>query len=326
MTDPHNYVDPRDTPDFIARHDADWSEDEILEQFGFLRTLIKGPLTTIAERPQNLRALSRSALEMSAFTHLHAPGSPDLWSTLRLAARAIAADAARQSPGAGPVTVDLGLGPVELPRCDPYPSEGAEIGDVVTAYHAAFASRDRAALALLAQCDMNRLMRTPAQLAQHLIGYPYALGLQTMLRGGPRDGDAGTQLLIDAMSGCNDPGLDPRIIDFAVFTQSPAIELALRHTHTDEFSASRGWAPVNDILRQALTYHRHYWRDIQPGGEPQNRKTESFIALGPLAYAALRHDADLPVSIRSDYLPDNIVRGQMPQEVAAGGLSLSQLG
>jgi Immunity protein 49 len=325
MTD-HYYVSPKDTPDFVARHDADWEPASITRQMGYRRSRIKDAIADIRERPENLRSISGDAFELAAFAHLLTPDTPDLWNFLRLSARAAAADGARQSPGAGPVTVDLGSGPMQVPRREPYPSAGVEVGDLCQAYHAALATRDRHALDLLARCDMKRLMRSPAQLAQELISYPYALGLQTMLRGSDADSKAGTQLLIDAMKGCNDGRLDPRIADFAVFILSPAIELALRHLHTDALSVSRGWTPVDEVLRRALTQHRHYWRDVPSDGEAQNRKPESFIALGPLAFAALRHDAGLPVTVRSDYLPQSIVEGRMPQAVAGGGLSLDSLG
>jgi hypothetical protein len=323
-----NYdASPEDRPDFVARHDVEWKPAEIAEQIGFLRSRIKNSIAGIQDRPQNLRRLSRAALQLAAFTHLQAPGAQEIWSYLRLSARACAADAARQSPGNGPVTADFGSGTVRLPRCEPYGDrDGVEVGDVCDAYHAAFATRDHQALDLLAECDMARLMRSPPQLAQQLISYPQALGMQTMLRGTAEDSKAGTQLLIDAMNGCNDRRLDPRITDYAIFTISPAIELALRHLHTDELSASHGWKPVNEVLRQALASHRHYWRDIPVDGQPQSNKPESLIALGPLAFAALRHDEGLPVTIRSDYLPQNIVDGQMPAAIAAGGLPLGDLG
>lgn len=326
MTQDH-YAGPGDAPGFVAYHDTRWTAEEIVERIGALHARTKNLLANIAKRPHNLSSLSASAFELAAYTHLARPDAPILWSLLRLSARAGAADALRQSPGTEPVAVNLGAGIVHLPRREPYGDRGGiEAGGVCRVYYAALAARDGEALSMLARCDMSRLMYSPPQLVQRTVTYPFCLGLQTLMRAAPGDADAGTKLLVDAMTACNDSRIDRYMSDDLIFTVSPSIELALRHRHADETSASRGWPPFAEVLRQALTYHRHYWRDvISQDGVTQGQMPESFIALGPLAFAALRHDAGLPVPIASDYLPASIVEGRVPAEIAGGGIALGDL-
>lgn len=68
--------------------------------------------------------------------------------------------------------------------------------------------------------------------------------------------------------------------------------------------ALRWAAEIRQALRNALILHRRYWRDFEPNpGERRANDPQGFIALGPLAWATLRHDQDLAVTITSDYLP-----------------------
>jgi hypothetical protein len=121
----------------------------------------------------------------------------------------------------------------------------------------------------------------------------HARGLQLLARGDI----AGNEQLLDAIKGC----------------QSPTLELALIHGRPDRDARSSGsnLPTFDEALRNALVMHRRYWRDFEPNpGERQANDPQSFIALGPLAWATLRRDRGLPVTITSDYLPRSVIESR----------------
>nr|WP_246400883.1 immunity 49 family protein [Jiangella mangrovi] len=172
---------------------------------------------------------------------------------------------------------------------------------MVQAAHAALASRDTAALELIAAVPIDRTTRQPdaASAAEAAYGLAHARGLQLLFRGDA----AGNDLLLEAIRGCTDEGLHPAARDYALFVVSPEIELTLLHAQAD---AER----FDQALRNALALHRRYWTEVEANpGEPQDSDPAGFVALGPLAWTALRHDLGLPVGVRSGYLPAAVVTG-----------------
>jgi hypothetical protein len=109
-----------------------------------------------------------------------------------------------------------------------------------------------------------------------------------------------TQLLLEAIKGCDSSSMVPVTRDYARFLVSPEIELALIHAQSDQDARTAGLPTFDEALRNALILHRRYWRDFEPNpGGRLARKPDGFIALGPLAWATLRRDRGLPVTITS---------------------------
>lgn len=284
-----------DSAGFVARHRPGRDRGALAAQAEDRADEIPMLRGSLGERPNNLVPLTEEALALAGLRQLLGP-EEEVPALLRLGARAAMAAGATVAPGVS-LRIDLGPpGPVELPRGRERPT-GLTPRRLVEACHAALATRDRIALDLFAQVPIDRIARQPPAAEERIYGLAHAQGLQALLRGDA----AGNQLLLQAIQGCNDSGLAPAARDYAQFIVSPEIELALLHRDPDGFDQS---------LRNALVLHRRYWAEIQPNpGEPQDNDPAGFIALGPLAWAALRHDQGLPVGIRSDYLPRGVVEG-----------------
>jgi hypothetical protein len=287
-----------DSAGFVARHRPGRDRGALAAQAEERADEIPMLRGSLAERPNNLVPLTEEALALAGLRQLLGP-EDEVPALLRLGARAAMAAGATVAPGVS-LRVDLGPPPtpVELPRGRERPT-GLTPRRLVEACHAALATRDRIALDLFAQVPVDRIARQPPAAEERIYGLAHAQGLQALLRGDA----AGNQLLLQAIQGCNDSGLAPASRDYAQFIVSPEIELALLHRDPDA-------AGFDQALRNALVLHRRYWAEIQANpGEAQDSDPAGFIALGPLAWAAMRHDQGLPVGIRSDYLPRGVVEG-----------------
>lgn len=286
-----------DSAGFVARHQPGRDRGALAAQAEDRADEIPMLRGSLAGRPGNLVPLTEEALALAGLRQLLGP-EDEVPSLLRLGARAAMAAGATVAPGIS-LRVDLGPpGPVELSRGRERPT-GLTPRRLVEACHAALATRDRIALDLFAQVPVDRVARQPPAPEERIYGLAQAQGLQALLRGDA----AGNQLLLQAIQGCNNPGLAPAARDYAQFIVSPEIELALLHRDPDA-------GGFDQALRNALVLHRRYWAEIQANpGESQDSDPAGFIALGPLAWAAMRHDQGLPVGTRSDYLPRSVVEG-----------------
>ncbi|MGO1073883.1 immunity 49 family protein [Inquilinus sp. CA228] len=293
-----------DSAGFVARHRPGRDREALAARAERRAREIPRLRDSLAERPGNLVPLTEEALALAGLRQLLGP-EDEVPSRLRLSARAAMAAGVMVTPAGPPLRVDLGppgppdpRGPVELPR-GREPPVGLTPRRLVQACHAALATRDRIALDLFAQVPVDRVARQPPAAEDRIYGLAHAQGLQALLRGDA----AGNQLLLQAIQGCNDTALAPASRDYAQFIVSPEIELTLLHRDSEA-------AKFDQALRNALVLHRRYWADIQANpGESQDSDPAGFIALGPLAWAAMRHDQGLPVGIRSDYLPRGVVEG-----------------
>jgi len=310
---------------------------EFLEE---LRQNIDG-WNSLPQTPGNVLSLGMDALRLAGVTHRLEKYARGTQEYLRLGARAIAAAAARYISGGGPLRVELGrFGAIELPPImdlgtefgpaghsqppfrlidpalidvpDPMdvdagpPQLNVSLRQIVVAYHAAFAVRDEPALQLLADVPMELFADKPPSAVERSYGLSHARGLQLLARGDI----AGRELLLDALDGCNSPEMDQDERDYALLVVGPEIELAMLHAQSDEQADKDGVGCMtfDQSLRNALVMHRLYWRNFEPNpGEGRTDRQDTFIALGPLAWAAMRYPR-LGVGIRSDYLPINVLK------------------
>jgi Immunity protein 49 len=301
----HVMITPEDTANFIARHDPGISRAALIKQANERIAELDELRESLRERPRNLSIFANEALRLAGLFLVVNPDGPEVSLFLRLLARAVGADVARRASGAGPVQVDLGkLGPIDLPRTQEQPPALLRLRQVVDGYHAALAAGDEPALALLAQAPMERLTRVPPTAEEQAYMLPHALGLQRLAQGVA----GGNQLLLNAVNGCESPEMIPAARDAARLLASPEIELALLHSQSDEEARSARLPTFDEALRNALVWHRQYWRDFEPNpGERQNTDPRGFIALGPLAWATLRRNRGFASGITSDYLPRSVI-------------------
>ncbi|WP_116947973.1 immunity 49 family protein [Jiangella endophytica] len=279
----------------VKRHRPGRAPADLAEQLAG-REAELAPLTaSLPERPGNLVGLGTEALAVAGLRTLQ---DGDVKAPLRMAGRAIGAAGALLGLD-GPLRADLGgPEPVTLPPLASRPA-GLSPRAIVQATHAALATRDAVALELFAAVPLERTTREPVSSEDTAYGLAHARGLQALLRGDA----AGNDLLLEALNGCGSNGLHPAARDYALFLVSPEIELTLLHLQPDGDGFDRA-------LRNALTLHRRYWTEVEATpGEPQDSDPAGFLALGPLAWAALRHDHGLPSAVWSDYLPASVIAG-----------------
>jgi hypothetical protein len=294
-----------DTATFIARHDPGFSREALAAQTKRRIAELDELRESLPMRSLNLAAFARGARRLAGMFHVIEPDAAEVALFVRLAARAIAADAARHGGGDTPVRVDLGkIGPISLARTDERPPALLRLRHIVDGYHAAFAAGDEPALALLAQAPIERLTRVPPMTEERVYQLPHALGLQRLAQGA----GGGNDLLLNAIKACDSPEMLPAVREAARLLASPEIELALLHAKSDTDARAAGLPTFDEALRNALVMHRSYWRDFEPNpGEHLDNDPQGFIALGPLAWATLRRDRGLPLGITSDYLPRSVI-------------------
>lgn len=286
-----------DSPNFVARHDIGLPREALADIARDRLAGLDTRRTYAVARPQSLTGFAREAHCLAGYYHAAQPDAPEVGVFLRLTARALAAAAARAVPGAGPVRIDLGeTGPLELPPSRQAPPS---LRDIVNAYHAAFASSDGPALALLDNLPLEHFVAIGPGVEEGGYALAHVRGLQLLSRGDI----AGHALLIAAIKGCGSEALDRRVRYHALLLESPEIELTLIHGEPDGSTAGN-LLPFNAALLNALLLHRQYYSH-----GVNDRDPEGFIALGPLAWATLRHDRGLPVTVTSDYLPRSVLEG-----------------
>lgn len=242
-------------------------------------------MDTLPKRPSILRRLGGDARVLLGCTMVLDPNGPEGAQWLRLLARAYTLQAARLLPGDGPVALDLPtFGRVTVPRTDDF---GAlSLRHYIDACHAALALGDEAALALLGA--------VPAERLEGMAGKPHSLlqarSLRHYARGEMRP-SAVTAL--EAVQACNSPTLTGLERDFAQMVTSPEVELKVFWGDPAPQWEAR--------LRTALDLHRRFLALEGPPDVPP--AADAYVALGPLAFSALRFAAGLTGGIVAPELP-----------------------
>lgn len=246
-------------------------------------------IDALAKRPNALRGLGEEARVLLGCAMVLDPDGPEGSQWLRLLARAYTLQAARLLPGDGPVALDLPvLGRVAVPRTDEIRS--LFLRQYIDACHAALALGDEQALALLGAVPPERL--------EGMDGKPHSLlqarGLRHYARGEMRPAAV---LALEAAKACNSPALSGGERDFALMITSPEVELG-----TFWGDPAPQWEAR---LHTALDLHRRFLVANGPAGAPP--AADAYVALGPLAFSALRYAAGLPGGVVAPELPPALV-------------------
>ena len=86
--------------------------------------------------------------------------------------------------------------------------------------------------------------------------------------------------------------------EYVIEVVVPEMEILLNILRRDPSGIGR-------TIEKGLARHEAFW-----GKESRREYPDRFLALGPLAMAAIAHDRGLVVEIKSDYLPPWLVRGE----------------
>jgi Immunity protein 49 len=115
------------------------------------------------------------------------------------------------------------------------------------------------------------------------------------------------------------PAMDGTDPDQARYTgRGPMLQLVYPPIKMFYYMFRRDVDKFNAALADALTDHRTYW--AAPGGADES---DGFLALKPMGVAVLALGAGMPVTVSSEYLPENLLRGRRP---AASSCAASPLG
>ncbi|MET9627575.1 immunity 49 family protein [Lentzea sp. NPDC006480] len=167
----------------------------------------------------------------------------------------------------------------------------AHAGNWVTACYLAVICREQDRLKMLAETPIDLLRASGADFDEYI--YAWVDTLQTYWRGGPGIG-AKLQAAVE--------GTDPEVAEVSANLMLRVLYPPINLFH--RFLENRH-EEFNDALAQALELNKEYWdtpeegRDYMPNGA---------LPLGALAMTCLAHDAEFPIKVESDYLPEHLVQ------------------
>lgn len=194
------------------------------------------------------------------------------------------------SPGS-PVDVQLGEGPpVKLEATGP--SDAADASNWRYGFYLAALLRSEQALHYL--CGVSsRILRSSSTRSDECV-YLFVEALQALWR---HDADAASRLKLAVEATA--PERVQIGTGYVLHILVPELELVY-------YFALREPQRFNETLARALRHHNKYWSQKKLRLEP-----DGFLALGPLAFASLAHDAGMPVTVESDFLPAALFQGTL---------------
>ncbi|WP_067695667.1 immunity 49 family protein [Nocardia jejuensis] len=272
-----------------ARHHVDIPDAE--GEFGRIAKGIANTLSYVEENPRDLKRLLQNSLRLAGLRSYRNPSAGELetWQAYVQVMQASSAIFAVALGTEGTVEIRFGEQTLEFPAGS---TRGiADAGNWVTAFYFAIMCRDQARLNMLAAVPIELLRATGSMYDEYI--YDWIATLQAYWS---EDTDLPSKLRA-AFEGTNPGNTRIAPADLMLEILFPPINLFYRF-----FDEQR--EEFNDTLAEALRLHDRFW-----DSEEDNRKTSriGFIAAGPLAMACLAYDADFPIDVESDYLPEHIL-------------------
>ena len=163
----------------------------------------------------------------------------------------------------------------------------------IAGFHLATLAREKATLDALARVPLD-LLRSPGT-----TGEDPSLLLAAALQAFWKREDDAPRRLLEALKATDPDRLPPSSRDHAQHILVPEMELLYRVMLQDA-------GGFNLALSKALEAHKAYWGSPVGG---RNQEAAGFLAFGPMAMAALAHEAGMRVEVESDYLLTWLVRG-----------------
>jgi len=271
----------------ITRHaiDRELAEEGVQNQGAILAGAIESSTT----RPQAVASILAAARSVAGYLSVVAPDIEPVCAALKTGARA--ADALfTLATGSGEVELDLGKQRVRMPATGP--TDRAHVGRWRVGWWLSHIVCDRGAI--------DRLRTTPVEVLRRSsttgdeCQYLFAEALQSFEA---RSNDWGTRLK-QALDTTDPDKATLSDEEFVLNILVPEMELLFRFA-TGDIPA------VNETLAFALERHKKYWSKAS-----RKRDPDGFIALGPVAIAAMARKAGIPLQVQSDYLPEALVAGR----------------
>ncbi|MFF1489340.1 immunity 49 family protein [Streptomyces sp. NPDC058319] len=166
-----------------------------------------------------------------------------------------------------------------------------DAGSWVTAFWLAVVCRDQKRMTQLAEVPVDLLRASGAVYDEYI--YHWVDTLQTYWTERPGLGEKFTEAF---------QGTDPEVLRIAdrelmLKLLYPPLELFLHFLQRNE-------QEFNAALVRAVQSHKEYWTK----DEDRRQSTDGAVALGPLAMACLAHDVGMSIGVKSEYLPEHLLR------------------
>ncbi len=278
---------------FIARHATEGGTARFTGMLADMRERIHKARRDLPHAPDSAMKIYTYSLYEAGLLQMLEPDSPVIVDALRRAARAMAACCTLISKGTGAVVLDIMDAPLVTPRVAK--NTFVYVNPFINGMFAALASGDEASLATLARIDVDTLTvlgKHPPYYLEFL--YARARALQGFCLGA--DGAVGAYVNALAQLRLRDEKVD-----------NPETEV---YSAEADMLIATGLDPAtfNTALSRALEGHR---RDCE--SSPAPNVAPSFIALGPMAFAAQVAERGWPITVQSDYLPLSVLAPAAPR-------------
>ncbi|MFE9122214.1 immunity 49 family protein [Streptomyces sp. NPDC007172] len=170
------------------------------------------------------------------------------------------------------------------------PTHFTDAGTWLQAFWLAIICRDQTRLTQLANVPLELLRGSGADFEEYI--YDWVDALQTYWLEGEGLGDK----LVAAFDGTNPQNL--RFVDreLMLMILYPPLNVFYRFLTQDD-------EEFDKTLLQAVQLHHEYWT----ADEERADDLDGAVALAPLALACLAHDAGRPITIETEYLPENLL-------------------
>lgn len=270
----------------ISRHaiDAERAQEGVENKKETLAELLEPTMT----RPAALSILLSSARSYAGYLSAAGGKQAEQCRALQLASQAAVAIFSLAS-GSGEVEIALGDARTRLAATGP--TDATHVGNWRIGWWLAHIIRDRAAIDRLAAMPIDVLRRSSTRADE--CQYLFAEALQAFEKRAP-DWAAKLQAALDAT--------DPEQVkisdeDFVLNILVPEMQMLFR-------LALGEFAPFGTALEFALERHKKYWSKGNRKQDP-----DGYLALGPLAIAAVAFDARMPIDVESEYMPRDLLEG-----------------
>jgi hypothetical protein len=253
--------------------------------------LLASLLESAATRAQALSSVVSTARSYAGYLSAK-PSAPSKIEPLRAAMKTGASAAAALfalASGSGQVEVDLGQKRVRLPATGS--TDATHPGNWRVGWWMAQIVRDRRAIDQLAATPIELLRRSSTRGDE--CQYLYIEALQAIER---RASDWGTPLQ-RALDATDPERFKLAAEEFVLNIIVPEMELLFHFANEDR-------AAFQDSLQLALERHKKYWSRAT-----RRRDSDGYLALGPLAIAAMARQAGFVIEVESDYLPKSLLEG-----------------
>ncbi|GHA09515.1 immunity 49 family protein [Streptomyces echinoruber] len=172
------------------------------------------------------------------------------------------------------------------------PNSAANPGNWVKAFWLAIVCREQDRMTQLCNVPISLLRASGTEYDEYVYAWIDALQSYWLQRGNV------SEKLVAAVNGTKPDATVIASRALMLKILYPSLELFYRYLRQDR-------EQFNTVLAEALQWHKEYWTE----DEDRASSSEGLVALGPLAMAALAHDAGFPFQVQSEYLPRALVEG-----------------